>query len=65
MTAIRDTKLPKTVDLTPTPKAYKLMLEAIIQGAENEANRQWAGTELERIMPNGKLVEKWGVQDEN
>ena len=49
----------KTVDMTPTPVAYKQMLEFIEANNTEAEHREWAREELVRIQPDGVLVAEW------
>lgn len=49
----------KTVDMTPTPVAYKQMLEFIEANNTEAEHREWAREELVRIQPDGVLVTEW------
>ena len=49
----------KTVDLTPTPEAYRGMLLAVIQHGTDTENKKWAAEELARVRD----VVAWGAQD--
>ena len=54
----------KTIDITPSPVAYKRMLEFIIEnpfGSPAES-REWAREELVRIQPDGVLVTEWSKE---
>ena len=52
----------KTVDMTPTPVAYKQMLEFIIKNNTEAEHREWAKEELVRIQPDGVLVTEWSKE---
>lgn len=48
----------ETVDLTPTPEAYRGMLLAVIQHGTDTDNKKWAAEELARVRD----VVVWGPQ---
>ena len=52
----------KTVDMTPTPVAYKQMLEFIEANNTEAEHREWAREELVRIQPDGVLVTEWSKE---
>ena len=52
-------KEAKTIDMTPSPIAYKRMLEFIIEWNPHAEHQDWARSELDRIQPDGVLVEEW------
>jgi hypothetical protein len=45
----------QTIDITPTPEAYRKMLQVIIDNTTSKADRYWATVELERV----KDVKEW------
>ena len=52
----------KTVDMTPSPVAYKQMLEFIEANNTEAEHREWAREELVRIQPAGVLVTEWSKE---
>lgn len=45
----------ETIDLTPSPEAYRKMLQVIIDNTTNAKDRVWAKAELARF----KNVKEW------
>ena len=52
----------KTIDMTPSPVAYKQMLEFIEANNTEAEHREWAREELVRIQPDGVLVTEWSKE---
>lgn len=45
----------ETIDLTPTPEAYRKMLLVIVMHSTSKSHREWAALELKRV----ENVKEW------
>jgi len=52
---MRDQTTPDTIDITPSPRQYRLMLKAIITCSTIPNDVQWATQELARVRD----VQEW------
>ena len=50
--------MAKSIDVTPSPTAYRKMLRVIIDSSTKKADVAWAKKELKRVAG----VKKWGTR---